>query len=438
MNKRSKSPKGYQVTFAFVAILLVTSNNQLWARVSRHAFSPRADPPAEWETYTNQTWGYSIDYPLGWSADITWENDNTIPDHAFRQRVNLLAPDQLTGATVEVWRNENGLGLPEWIRQYQQHWFEQDLENIQSPNATVGEQEAFVMQRCSDPIQAIFVYLAVDDQIFRIWYGGENFEYWEPMLSSFFLLGSQERGFSQLTAPHLITDETCESRAVLGECDYQDADLNDCCEPYNTPVVPYWDCSRDIETGEEYGNCVWWAAHERPDVGAAAAYHPGEGSACWWDYWAHEAGFLVDDCTRTDDIFVYDPTCPGHVAYVTDRQETTVSVTEMNWCSTCLRSNSWGAQNRKFIHTRDLEVVLYWDLPNDIANLFGVPGSCNGQRAVWRGDAGWENVPSWFDNQASAILIPSGWSVRLYQNSDRGGLSTCLNASDSNSSLDKL
>src|SRR5690606_36296325 len=41
-----------------------------------------------------------------------------------------------------------------------------------------------------------------------------------------------------------------------------------------------------------------------------------------------------------------------------------------------------------------------------------------------------QNMPGSFNDRASSIRIPSGWSVKLYEHSDRGGGSACRNGSD--------
>jgi hypothetical protein len=57
---------------------------------------------------------------------------------------------------------------------------------------------------------------------------------------------------------------------------------------------------------------------------------------------------------------------------------------------------------------------------------------CGGQGEslgyVIRNSAGFQNVPSSFNDRASSIRIPSGWSVRLYEHTDAGGGKKCINA----------
>lgn len=47
---------------------------------------------------------------------------------------------------------------------------------------------------------------------------------------------------------------------------------------------------------------------------------------------------------------------------------------------------------------------------------------------VWRDRSGFQNLSSFFDERASSIYIPTGWSALLYENRDRGGGKICINA----------
>jgi murein DD-endopeptidase MepM/ murein hydrolase activator NlpD len=66
--------------------------------------------------------------------------------------------------------------------------------------------------------------------------------------------------------------------------------------------------------------------------------------------------------------------------------------------------------------------------------------SCGGQGEgggyVIRNNAGSQDVPGAFDNQASALRVPSGWSVRLYEHINRQGASVCRSGNDANFSGD--
>lgn len=86
---------------------------------------------------------------------------------------------------------------------------------------------------------------------------------------------------------------------------------------------------------------------------------------------------------------------------------------------------------------------------NDIVNK-GVNGSCpisggvllykhanydcngegEGSGYVLRPSAGFQDLPAPFNDEASSIRVPPGWSVRLFEHSGRGGASVCRNGDD--------
>lgn len=71
-------------------------------------------------------------------------------------------------------------------------------------------------------------------------------------------------------------------------------------------------------------------------------------------------------------------------------------------------------------------VILYQHANYDCGN------QGEGIGYVIRNSTGFQNVPGTFNDKASSIRIPSGWSVRLYEHSDRGGGKRCINAPGDN------
>lgn len=61
---------------------------------------------------------------------------------------------------------------------------------------------------------------------------------------------------------------------------------------------------------------------------------------------------------------------------------------------------------------------------------FDCGGKGDGEGWVLSNSSGKQNVPSAFNNQASSLRVSSGWSVKLYADSNQGGASTCRNAAD--------
>ncbi|MFZ1551091.1 MAG: hypothetical protein WAV53_06805, partial [Anaerolineae bacterium] len=70
-------------------------------------------------------------------------------------------------------------------------------------------------------------------------------------------------------------------------------------------------------------------------------------------------------------------------------------------------------------------VILYKDWQYQCAN--------EGEGSGWvrRDSTGWQNVGG-FNNRASSVRVPSGWSVKLFEHGDRGGGWACRNSNDDN------
>jgi hypothetical protein len=63
---------------------------------------------------------------------------------------------------------------------------------------------------------------------------------------------------------------------------------------------------------------------------------------------------------------------------------------------------------------------------------FDCDGDGAGSGYVQRSDAGFQDLPVSFDDSASSLRVPPGWSVRLYEHRGRRGASVCRNADDPN------
>ncbi len=68
-------------------------------------------------------------------------------------------------------------------------------------------------------------------------------------------------------------------------------------------------------------------------------------------------------------------------------------------------------------------VILYWNAGYDCSSESGDPGY-----RYRVGDGPQDLNTGQFDNQASALYIPTGWSVRMYENAGQKGASVCFNS----------
>ena len=172
--------------------------------------------------------------------------------------------------------------------------------------------------------QLFYTYIASSDRVWAITYRAtdeaKNLSVYRNLLASFYdLRVTSLRSLPGIQLPNLASEVVSTS-----ECSPRNS--RTCCS--ETAGNDRWACSVTSD-GEEKGNCTWWAAKQRPDVGSAVS-----GDAGQWAYQARAAGFNVDTSADVGDIMVIEPNSAypqGHVAYVTDVNGNNVTVTEMNW-----------------------------------------------------------------------------------------------------------
>ncbi|MFI5266304.1 MAG: CHAP domain-containing protein [Chloroflexota bacterium] len=103
-----------------------------------------------------------------------------------------------------------------------------------------------------------------------------------------------------------------------------------------------------------YGQCTWWAAQSRPDIGANVI-----GNASSWLYSARAAGLPTGSTPRVGAVVVYQPGAQGaawtgHVAYVTsvagDGAHFTISEMNFPYWGSVTRRSSWTGAGVGFIY----------------------------------------------------------------------------------------
>jgi len=108
---------------------------------------------------------------------------------------------------------------------------------------------------------------------------------------------------------------------------------------------------------------------------------------------------------------------------------TTVDFAEVSWADMVV-GQGYISQNGGDDCPQSGGVILYKHANYDCG------GEGEGSGYVLRSSTGWQNVPGSFNDQASSLRVPSGWSVRLYEHSDQGGASVCRSGDDSDFSGD--
>ena len=294
---------------------------------------PAPDP---WETYHSMQFGYSILYPAEWKAQVVFENPSGEP-YIIRQRVAFRSAQQAQ-VEIDVWDRDPGVPIDQWFR---------EVENITTTvefNAVLSGQDAYLRVMpggCGVPAEYA-AYVPFGDHVYKISHPNSgnlaSLAAYDEMLRSFSLwaVDLETRSESSLPdylprAPLTCDTEVCPS-TCSGGCTF--ALISDGCCGYHP--VPRWQCARecvDSVIGAFKGNCVWWAAYTRPDVGALAKY-----DAQYWATTVKNTGQLpVDRTPKVGDIVVHPGSSYNHVAYVVwvSADRTSYMMSDMGWCGDC-------------------------------------------------------------------------------------------------------
>lgn len=300
--------------------------------------SVRAGEPLEspaigigWETFADHEWRYTTRYPRDWTVRVVFTNGEDRPLHVIRKRVRFSGPNHAE-INVDVWQKPVDMDLMEWLDENRRRMLE--LGEVQIPsttNAVIDGQASVVLTQVGDctSFPLLYSYIPAKDRMFDVSYyaadGGDALDIYRQMLLSF--SGGAEYVDSE---PGPYVPELSYLLASI----IKTQGWEECYWAYETPAsawccgyrseCTYHKCSLERETYKQRGNCVWWAARQRPDVGNVVLVHAGQ-----WAEEAKAAGFPVDGTPEVGDVFCNNV---NHVAYVTGVHPTTVDVTEMGWC----------------------------------------------------------------------------------------------------------
>jgi surface antigen len=315
--------------------------------------SQEPSTPEGWHRYTDPAYGYGVSYPPGWAPDVVFENAPGAP-YLIRRRVAFHGPRE-SQIEIDAWERAAGWPMEEWF---------EVVENITATveiNAVIGGQEAYIVVQpggCGVPV-AFSTYVPSGDQVFKVQHvyrGAEGLDVYEAMLRSFSPEAQGQTSLPDLGPMVPLTCDTniCPSTCLRG-CTF--SPISEGCCGYHS--VPKWQCSReclDSQIGEFNGNCVWWGAYTRPDVGKWAS-----GDASNWATSVRNSGRLpVDTTPKVGDIVVHPGDSYNHVAYVVwvAPDGASYKMSDMGWCSDCgpspeeTKLRSVDGDNQ-FIHCRE-------------------------------------------------------------------------------------
>lgn len=281
-----------------------------------------------WSVYHSTRWGYSLAYPSAWRAEVTLRNADDQPSLVLRERLAIRGP-QDAELVLQVWAKAPAQGLLAWVTEVQGDFLA--LGGVVLPNATnarIAGREALLLSQpggCGGP-PLLLAYIDAGDRGLLVQYtardDGAALEVFPALLASLTITPEP----SLAGTPRLLLPPLKPETNATDPCDYAPIERG-CC---GYPQVPLWQCSLDLATLQQRGNCTYWVAYKRPDVAAAVRW----GNAGQWAVQAQTAGCNMDTLPRVGDIMVRQGN-PGHVAYVTAVYAGTIDTTEMAWCTTC-------------------------------------------------------------------------------------------------------
>ena len=296
--------------------------------------APAATDP--WETYHSVRFGYSIDYPAEWKAQVVFENPAG-EAHVIRQRVAFRSAQQAQ-VEIDVWDRDPSMPMDQWFR---------EVENITTTveiNSVISGQDAYLRVEPGDcGVPTVYAaYVPFGDYVYKIAHPNSgdlaSLAAYDEMLRSFALWAVDPEARSQVSlpdylprAPLVCSTNVCPS-TCWGECTF--AAVSEGCCGYH--AVPRWQCAKECIgslPGDFQGNCVWWAAYARPDVGALAS-----GNAENWAVSVKNTGQLpVDRTPKVGDTVVHPGSSYNHVAYVVwvSADRTSYMMSDMGWCGDC-------------------------------------------------------------------------------------------------------
>ncbi|HRV94037.1 MAG TPA: CHAP domain-containing protein [Anaerolineae bacterium] len=371
-------------------------------------------PAITWQVYDEPDYGFTLEYPTGWTPEITLEN-KWRPEYVIKRRISFTDTGH-SRIDLDIWTSQKETDLRQWLAAYQTNLavFGSESGTVIQPNARLAHLPAIILT--TEQSQPIVVAIVSDGrQIFRFRYlAGRNVgtnEIFTHILSTFHLktvaLTKKEPAFAfppnfafPTDVPIQIVDQTCGS------------------------LPP--DQQENVYLCGLAGNCTWWAAYKRADIGMTTW-----GNAADWLATARSEGY--DVCRTTEAgcnpiagaTAWYDatPANPaGHVAHI--EAAGPLSVSEMDYYKTKTDINYpagapsvWLGQDEPMNGQPDGYIFGH---PGDPVALFEQKGFLPGNTLHFN-HPGQYNVPDSINDQVSSVSVGEGWAVKLYEHADQTG-----------------
>lgn len=283
-------------------------------------------PIDDWQSYEDPDYGFELKYPAEWEVETAIQQPVPfIDDEAIIKRLTFIGPEGLID--LDVWLS-NGHDLGGWL-----DWYVKTRRElpITSPNATIAGQPAVAFVENGVTVDMLTAFFSDGRYVYRLWFTVTHNErglqaYWR-MLDTFTLPGGERNRTQVPEGVKQSAQQAAETSAISS------IRGSSCCGYYSSGN-PFPCC-------DNRGNCTWWVFYKYGWV-------PFRGDAgSWWDqvpdylYWKRRT---VSPKSNQENIawwsYAASPSS-GHVAYVANYTGgSTVSITEMSWCTSCYNARS--------------------------------------------------------------------------------------------------
>lgn len=279
-----------------------------------------AGQTAGWQVYQDADYGFTVEYPAGWKAEITIDLHDPDPKPEWVLRRHIFMGD--TGVVFIDVSAANGTDLPAWLK-----WVGEVTAPFPAvePNATVAGYPAVAFVQNGVPSVFVSDGRYVYQLLYTAVYSENGLQAYQHMLDTFRLAGSTTVGAEIPQSVIQSARQILESRNTPMQGGCESVYNQGCCGLYH-PACNGFPCSR--LDGVDKGNCTWYVCYCYGEV-------PFRGNAgTWWTQVpAHPAW------TRGSYPAPFKPNIAwwsNHVAFISSGSNPTVMY-EMMWCYTCAR-----------------------------------------------------------------------------------------------------
>lgn len=388
--------------------------------VSAQEPQPQTVQDIVWQIYEDSDYYFTLEYPENWVAEITLEN-NWRSEYVIKRRITFNGPEN-SRIDLDIWEADTVVDLEQWLDLYQQRLalFASESNLLLQPNAIISGLPAVTVITKDD--WPMVISLVTDGKrIFRLKYSIDNSGIVEQVffhIASTFYINQKVRILEgdkdEFSLPENFNLEVTGLAKVATQT----------CGAITDPQTNVYPCGGDSGDGK-YGNCTWWAAYSRDDIGSTSW-----GNADQWYASALGEGYGVCRTGEAGCTPVVGATAwyaLQHVAHTKGVEPITVS--EMNYYATSANYPSYNPSVWLNIGTPmngEPDGYIFGFKPDAPITVFREKGffdttTDNVLNNIRFYNSGDYNVSDGINDQISSVSIGENWSIKLYEHADQQG-----------------